>query len=130
MNRLHAVLTGMAMSAALSTGAIGQSGSADVPAPAPGKLEAITAFFTNEVATGKLPGAVVLVQQHGRPLYLKCFGVRDVGTGLAMTPDTIFALHSMTKPVTSVAAMMLVDAGKLKLSDPVSKYIPSFANVT
>src|SRR5215475_7058623 len=129
MNRLHAVLTGMAMSAALSTGGIGHSRSADVPAPAPGKLEAITAFFTNEVATGKLPGAVILVQQHGRPLYLKSFGVQDVRTGTPMTPDTIFAIHSMTKPITCLAAMMLVDEGKLSLSDPLSKYIPSFAAV-
>ena len=46
-----------------------------------------------------------------------------------MTPDTIFALHSMTKPITSVAAMMLIDEGKLALADPVSKYIPAFAAV-
>ena len=47
------------------------------------KLERITEFFNNEVATGKLPGAVVLIQQHGKPVYLKCFGVRDVATNLA-----------------------------------------------
>ena len=46
-----------------------------------------------------------------------------------MTPDTIFAIHSMTKPITSVAAMMLIDDGRLALSDPVSKYIPAFAAV-
>jgi CubicO group peptidase (beta-lactamase class C family) len=97
-------------------------------APSPDRLERITEFFNNEVATGKLPGAVVLIQQHGRPVYLKCFGVRDVATNLPMTPDTIFALHSMTKPVTSLAAMMLIDAGKLKLSDPVAKFLPDFAN--
>ena len=100
---------------------------ANVPAPAPDKLEAITAFFNNEVATGKLPGAVILVQQHGRPLYLKSFGVQDVETGTPMSPDTIFAIHSMTKPITSLAAMMLIDDGKLALNDPLSKYIPSFA---
>jgi len=59
--------------------------------------------------------------------YFKMFGVRDVRTRLSMTPDTIFAIHSMTKPITSVAAMMLIDEGKLALADPVSKYIPSFA---
>jgi CubicO group peptidase (beta-lactamase class C family) len=80
------------------------------------------------VTTGKLPGAVILIQQHGRPVYLKCLGVRDVTTRLPMTPDTIFALHSMTKPITSVATM-LIDAGKLSLDDPVSKYIPSFADM-
>src|SRR4051794_7460678 len=74
-------------------------------APSPDRLERITEFFDNEIATGKLPGAVVLIQQHGKPVYLKCFGVRNVATNVAMTPDTIFALHSMTKPITSVAAM-------------------------
>jgi CubicO group peptidase (beta-lactamase class C family) len=105
------------------------SGAADTPAPAPEKLQLITEFFDNEIATGKLPGAVVLIQQHGRLVYLKCFGVRDVTTKLPMTPDTIFALHSMTKPITSLAAMMLIDAGKIALDDPVSKYIPSFADI-
>jgi CubicO group peptidase (beta-lactamase class C family) len=110
------------------TNAAGQGRAAAAQAPSPERLERITEFFNNEVATGKLPGAVVLIQQHGKPVYLKCFGVRDVATNLPMTPDTIFALHSMTKPITSVAAMMLVDAGKLKLSDPVSKFIPDFAD--
>jgi CubicO group peptidase (beta-lactamase class C family) len=122
-------LASAALSAGLWAGMAGAGCAADTPAPSPEKLERITAFFDNEVATGKLPGAVILVQQHGRPLYLKSFGKRDVTTGVAMTPDTIFALHSMTKPITSLAAMMLVDAGKLALSDPVSKYIPSFSNV-
>jgi CubicO group peptidase (beta-lactamase class C family) len=105
------------------------SPAADAPAPSPEKLKLITAFFDHEIATGKLPGAVILIQQHGRPIYVKCFGVRDVATKLLMTPDTIFALHSMTKPITSVAAMMLIDAGKLALQDTVSKFIPSFADV-
>jgi CubicO group peptidase (beta-lactamase class C family) len=101
----------------------------DMPAPRPDKLKVLTDFFDNEVSNAKLPGAVILIQQHGRPVYLKCFGVRDVAIGLPMTPDTIFALHSMTKPITSVAAMMLIDEGRLSLDDPVSKYIPSFANM-
>jgi CubicO group peptidase (beta-lactamase class C family) len=104
-----------------------QGRAATAQAPLPDGLRRITEFFNNEVATGKLPGAVVLIQQHGKPVYLQCFGVRDVATNVPMTPDTIFALHSMTKPITSVAAMMLVDAGKLKLSDPVSKFIADFA---
>ena len=118
-----------AVSAALCMSVAGRSRAADAPAPSAEKLERITAFFDNEVATGKLPGAVILIQQHGRPLYLKSFGVRDVKTGVAMTPDTIFALHSMTKPITNLAAMILIDAGKLSPSDPLSKYIPSFAGV-
>lgn len=116
--------------AALLALAVNRSQAADAPSPAPEKLERVTAFFNHEVAAGKIPGAVILIQQHGRPIYLKCFGVRDVRSGgLPMTADTIFALHSMTKPITSVAAMMLIDTGKLALNDPVSKYIPAFAGV-
>src|ERR1051325_5441558 len=96
--------------------------------PSPDRLARITEFFNNEVAAGRLAGAVVLIQQHGKPVYLQCFGVRDVMTRVALTPDTLFALHSMTKPVTSLAAMMLVDAGKLGLSDPVARFIPAFAD--
>src|SRR5262245_9062223 len=129
MKRIRIALRVVAVSLALSSGAVGPSRAAHVPAPAPDKLEAITAFFTNEVTTGKLPGAVILVQQHGRPVYLKSFGVQDVQTGTPMTPDTIFALHSMTKPITCLGAMMLIDEGRLSLSDPLSKYIPSFAGV-
>jgi CubicO group peptidase (beta-lactamase class C family) len=97
--------------------------------PSAAAFERLSEFFQNEVATGKLPGAIVLIQQHGLPIYFKCFGVRDVATRQPMAPDTIFALHSMTKPITSLAAMMLIDDGKLALSDPVSKYIPAFAAV-
>jgi CubicO group peptidase (beta-lactamase class C family) len=117
-----------ALSLAIWTNTAPVSQAANIPAPSPAKLERITEFFNNEVATGKLPGAVVLIQQHGRPVYLKYFGVRDVATNLPMTSDTIFALHSMTKPITSVAAMMLIDAGKLSPADPVSKFIPAFAD--
>ena len=98
-------------------------------APPAARFEQLSGFFENEVATGRLAGANVLIRQHGVPIYFKCFGVRDVTTQLPMTSDTIFALHSMTKPITSLAAMMLIDEGKLALADPVSKYIPAFAAV-
>lgn len=113
--------------AALLAGTMARSRAADVPAPSPEGLDRITDYFNNEVTSGRLPGAVILVQQHGKPVYLKTFGVRDTRTGLAMTPDTIFAIHSMTKPITCLGAMMLIDEGKLALADPVSKYIPLFA---
>jgi CubicO group peptidase (beta-lactamase class C family) len=95
----------------------------------PEKLGRIDDFFNNEVATGKIPGAMVLITQHGRQVYFKTFGMSDTDTGRPMTPDTIFPLHSMTKAITSFAAMTLVDQGRLKLDDPVSKYIPSFAKM-
>jgi len=84
-------------------------------------------YMRNEVATGKIPGAVLLIQQHGQPVLLESFGVLDVESKTPMTSDAIFRLYSMSKPITSVAAMMLVDDGRLSLDDPLSKYIPAFA---
>lgn len=104
-------------------------GTFDIPAGAhfnPQKLERIDEFFRNEIATGQIPGAILLVEQHRKPVYFKLFGVRDIATELSMTPDTIFRLHSMSKAITSVAAMMLIDQGKLRLTDPLAKYIPAF----
>jgi len=107
-------------------------GTFDIPAGAhfnAQKLEKIGEFFRNEVATGKIPGAVLLIEQHGKPVYHAFFGVRDPATKMPMTDDTIFRLFSMSKPITSVAAMILIDQKKLKLDDPVEKYIPSFGKV-
>jgi CubicO group peptidase (beta-lactamase class C family) len=91
------------------------------------RLAAIDGFLDGEIAAARIPGAIVLVQQHGKPVYFKCFGTRDRDNAIPMTPDAIFPIHSVTKTITSVAAMMLVDRGTIALSDPVSKYIPSFA---
>jgi CubicO group peptidase (beta-lactamase class C family) len=91
-------------------------------------LAKVSDYIRNEIATGKIPGAILLIQQHGKPVYFENFGVRDVATELAMSADTIFRLYSMSKPITSVAAMMLVEDGKLALSDPVAKFIPAFAD--
>lgn len=107
-------------------------GTFDLPAGArfnPEKLAKVGEFFKNEVATGKIPGAILLVQQHGNPVYRESFGVQDVVSGAPITDQTIFRLFSMTKAITSVVAVALVDEGKLKLEDPISKYIPSFADV-
>ncbi|WP_439369141.1 serine hydrolase domain-containing protein [Bradyrhizobium sp. DASA03120] len=93
------------------------------------KLSRVSDFFKNEVATGKIAGATVLIQQHGKPVYHEAFGVQDVVSKAPITDKTIFRLFSMTKAITSVVAMQLIEDGKIKLDDPVSKYIPSFANV-
>jgi CubicO group peptidase (beta-lactamase class C family) len=93
------------------------------------KLARLGDYMRNEIATGKIPGAIVLIQQHGKPVYFETFGVRDVVSRHPMTEDTIFRLYSMSKPITSVAVMMLVEDGKLALDDPLSKYIPAFAEV-
>jgi CubicO group peptidase (beta-lactamase class C family) len=93
------------------------------------KLSSVDDFINSEIASGKIPGAIVLIQRHGQPVYFKCFGKRDVEKATPMTTDVIFPIHSVTKTITSVAAMMLVDQGKIALDDPVSKYIPSFAGM-
>jgi CubicO group peptidase (beta-lactamase class C family) len=107
-------------------------GTFDIPPGAhfnPDKLAKVSEFFKNEVATGKIPGAIVLIQQHGKPVYHESFGVQDVGSKAPITDHTIFRLFSMTKAITSVVAVQLVEEGKLRLDDPIAKYIPSFANV-
>jgi CubicO group peptidase (beta-lactamase class C family) len=119
----------LAFSAAPSADA---EGTFDIPAGAhfnKERLAKVGEFFENEVATGKIAGALVLIQQHGKPVYHESFGVQDVVSRAPITDQTIFRLFSMTKAITSVAAMALVDEGKLKLDDPVAKYIPSFADV-
>jgi CubicO group peptidase (beta-lactamase class C family) len=109
------------------------SSSADAAPPARtfsrAGLDRVSDYIRNEVATHKIPGAILLIQQYGRPVYYEKFGVRDIATQLSMTDDTIFRLYSMSKPITSVAAMMLVEEGKLALNDAVANYIPPFADV-
>ncbi|WGD55689.1 serine hydrolase [Bradyrhizobium sp. CB1650] len=95
----------------------------------PDGLAKVSDYIRNEIATGKIPGAILLLQQHGKPVYYENFGVRDAATEISMSADTIFRLYSMSKPITSVVAMMLVEEGKLALDDPVSRYIPAFAGM-
>jgi CubicO group peptidase (beta-lactamase class C family) len=91
-------------------------------------LGAINTLIRTEMAERHIPGAVVMIQRQGKTLYLEAFGWRDEAKKVPMTTDTIFQIYSMTKPITSVAALMLVDDGKLRLDDPVAKYIPAFAD--
>ena len=92
-------------------------------------LERACAYVDSSVERGEIAGAVMLVSRHDQVAQLACVGQRDLEAGLQMEPDTIFRIASMTKPITSVGALMLVEAGKLRLSDPVSRYIPEFAQV-
>jgi len=92
-------------------------------------LERLEAYLKNEIATNMIPGAIMMIQRNGRTAYFRSFGVRDPSTKEPMTPDTIFRIYSMSKPITTTAAMMLVEEGKLQLGDPLSKYIPAFAKV-
>jgi CubicO group peptidase (beta-lactamase class C family) len=122
------VVAAVSLSASLSVAAaqLGPPPHAVLPRE---KLSAIDVFINGEIASGNIPGAIVLIQHHGQPVYFKCFGKRDVEKGTPMTADAIFPIHSVTKTITSVAAMMLVDRGRIALDDPVSKYIPSFAGM-
>jgi len=121
-----------ALLAVASAPSISAEGSFDIPPAArfnPQKLERVGDFLRDQIANGKIPGAILLIQQHGKPVYHEFFGVQDVVSRQPVTDQTIFRLFSMTKAISSVAAMMLIDEGKLKLEDPIAKYIPSFANV-
>jgi CubicO group peptidase (beta-lactamase class C family) len=93
----------------------------------PEGLKQLGDTIRNEIANRKIPGGVLLIQQHGKPVIFESFGVRDPDTGQPMTADSIFQIYSMSKAVTSVAVMMLIDDGKLSLDDSVAKYIHSFA---
>src|SRR3982750_1923872 len=92
-------------------------------------LARIDAYIKNEIAGNKIPGAIMMIQRNGKTAYYRSFGVRDPDTKEPMTPNTIFRIYSMSKPITTVAAMMLVEEGRLQLNEPLSKYIPAFADV-
>lgn len=91
------------------------------------RLDRIDAFFQAEVAARRLPGAVVMIARDGRVVHHEAYGLRDPATGAPMARDSIFRIYSMTKPVTAVAVLMLMEEGKLRLSDPLSRFLPSFA---
>jgi CubicO group peptidase (beta-lactamase class C family) len=93
------------------------------------RLARIGPVLKGEMEKGQYPGAVVLVARKGKVVYFESLGELDPASGKPMTKDAIFRLYSMTKPYTSVAAMMLMEEGKLRLTDPVSKFIPAFANL-
>jgi len=92
------------------------------------RLERLTRVMQEYIDRGKIAGMVTLVARKGRVAYLKPFGKLDTAKGTAMPANGIFRIASQTKAVTSVAVMMLQEEGKLLLDDPVSKYIPEFAN--
>ena len=95
----------------------------------PARLERIDRHFARYVDDGRLPGWLITVSRHGRLAHVSCCGSRDIEAGLPVEPDTLWRIYSMTKPITSVAAMMLYEEGAFELTDPVSAFIPSFADV-
>ena len=93
------------------------------------RLQRIRDALQADIDKGVVPGAVALIARRGKIAFLEALGYRDRETGAAIATDTIFRIASMTKPFTSVATMMLAEEGKLLLADPVSRYIPEFANL-
>jgi len=94
------------------------------------RLARVTTAMQGLVDEGRLAGTVTLIARNGKVVYHEAAGKRDIEKNVAMTTDTLFRIASMSKAVTSVAAMMLVEEGRLHLDDPVSKFIPAFARTT
>ena len=94
------------------------------------QIDAATRELQRALAAGELVGGVHLVVQNGKTIHLEAAGMRDREQKKPFTPDTLVRMYSMTKPITSVAAMMLWEKGKFQLDDPLAKYIPAFGRVT
>ena len=93
----------------------------------PERTQRLMHVLRREVASGRLPGAVAMIARRGQIALLEAVGQQDPATGKPMQTDSIFRIYSMTKPVVSVAVMMLVERGQLLLSDPVSRWLPEYA---
>jgi CubicO group peptidase (beta-lactamase class C family) len=90
------------------------------------KLAQIDASFEDSVSRKQIAGAVALIARHGKIAYLKAFGSQDLEASTPMGPDTIFRIASMSKPITSTAALILVDEGRIDVTDPIPRYLPEF----
>jgi CubicO group peptidase (beta-lactamase class C family) len=93
------------------------------------QLNVITDLLKKDVADHVLPGAVLLIARHGKVAYEQAVGSRDPQSGAPIKADDIFRIYSMSKPITVVAALTLLEAGRLQLDDPVTKYLPQFASM-
>lgn len=93
------------------------------------RLRSATAILRQTVEDRRLAGGVAAVARHGKLVYLEPFGLQDLDSKTLMTERSLFRIYSMTKAVTSVAVMMLVESNQLQLADPVSKYLPEFRHV-
>jgi CubicO group peptidase (beta-lactamase class C family) len=105
------------------------SGRPDTVGMSAERLDRVGQAFKAEIAKGSLPGAVVLVARKGRVAYFESFGHQDKAANTAMSKEAIFRIYSMTKPLVSVAAVMLMEDGRLVLTDPVSRYLPELARL-
>ena len=92
------------------------------------RLARISTWMKGWVDSGKLPGLLVAVMRRGELAFAETYGKADVERNKPVRPDTIYRIYSMTKPLTSTAIMMLYEEGRFQLDDPISKFIPAFAN--
>ncbi len=95
----------------------------------PARLDRVDRHFRRYVDDGRLPGWLLTVSRQGRLAHVSSYGLRDIEAGLPVETDPLWRIYSMTKPVISVAAMMLYEEGAFELPDPVSKFIPAFADI-
>ena len=127
---LGATLLGMLLLAAAAARADISAPLAPAPAEQVGmskqKLERITTAFKQEVEQDKLPGVVIMLARKGKLVYSNAIGFADKSAGKPMRSDALFRIYSMTKPLVAVGAMMLVEEGRIQLTDPVSKFLPAF----
>ncbi|MGW4566393.1 serine hydrolase domain-containing protein [Streptomyces sp. NPDC004561] len=94
----------------------------------PKALHRLDQYFARHVDEGRLPGYLVALARGGRVAHLTTHGLRDVAAGLPVEPDTLWRIYSMTKPVTAVAVLLLVEEGRLALDDPLDRHLPEFAD--
>jgi CubicO group peptidase (beta-lactamase class C family) len=93
------------------------------------RLARIADALNREIKDGKIPGAVVMIARHGKLVYSEAFGFQDKNAEKPMSKDAVFRIYSMTKPLSAVGAMILVEEGRIQLADPVSKFLPEFKNL-
>src|ERR1044072_7416812 len=116
------LIAGAALAASLPTSKPEQSGMSTE------RLKRLSAAMKGYIDRGEVAGTVTLIASHGRIVQLEAQGMMDLESRTPMRKDTIFRIASMTKPITSVAVMMLMEEGKFLLTDPVSRFIPEFKN--
>ena len=93
------------------------------------KLQSINNIFEDAILKKKFPGAVIAISRKGKLVYFESFGWQNYSKKIPMKKDSIFRIYSMTKPIVSIASMILHERGKLYLSEPVHKYLPEFRDL-
>src|SRR5262245_26493061 len=117
------------LSCTLSLAAAWPAGAANLEGMSTERLERLHTFMRTATDERGYLGAVTLVARNGRIVDWQAYGSQDIARQRPMAKDSIFRIRSMTKPIASVAVLMLMEEGKLTLEDPVARYLPEFANV-